>query len=80
MNEVHLVLERDDGMVVGIEVKTSATVGSADFAGLRTLAAACQDKFAFGVMLHDSTDLVPFGDKRGRGALVLPVELSVALI
>src|SRR4029453_17544640 len=26
MNEVDLVLERDDGMVVGIEVKSSATV------------------------------------------------------
>jgi hypothetical protein len=28
------------------EVKAGATVGFADFAGLRTLAAACKDKFA----------------------------------
>lgn len=38
MHEVDIVLERDDGMIVGIEVKASATVKSSDFAGLRTLA------------------------------------------
>lgn len=61
MREVDIVLERDDGMVAGIEVKASATVKSSDFAGLRTLAEACQDRFAFGVVLYDSTDAVPFG-------------------
>jgi predicted AAA+ superfamily ATPase len=63
MHEVDIVLERDDGMIVGIEVKASATVKSGDFAGLRTLAAACKDRFANGVVLYDSTDLVPFGDR-----------------
>jgi len=63
MHEVDIVLERDDGMIVGIEVKASATVRSSDFAGLRTLAEACKDRFAFGVVLYDSADLVPFGDK-----------------
>lgn len=63
MHEVDIVLERDDGMVVGIEVKSSATVKSSDFAGLRTLAAACGDRFAYGVVLYDSADLVPFGDR-----------------
>lgn len=62
MHEVNIVLERDDGMLVGIEVKASATVKSADFAGLRTLAEACKDRFAYGVVLYDSTDLVPFGE------------------
>lgn len=63
MHEVDIVLERDDGMIVGIEVKASATVKSSDFAGLRTLAEACGERFVFGVVLYDSTDLVPFGDR-----------------
>lgn len=63
MREVDIVLERDDGMIVGIEVKASATVRSSDFNGLRTLADACGDKFAFGAVLYDSADVVPFGEK-----------------
>jgi hypothetical protein len=61
--EVDIVLERDDGMVVGIEVKASATVKASDFSGLRALADACGDRFAFGAVLYDSSDVVPFGDK-----------------
>ncbi|AHE56713.1 ATP-binding protein [Sphingomonas sanxanigenens] len=63
MREVDIVLERDDGMIVGIEVKASATVRSADFAGLRTLAEICGDRFAYGVMLYDGADIVPFGER-----------------
>jgi len=61
--EVDLVLERDDGMIVGIETKASATVRSGDFRGLRTLSEVCGGRFAFGVVLYDSTDVVPFGDR-----------------
>ncbi len=61
--EVDIVLERDDGMIAGIEVKASATVKAGDFSGLRALAEACGDRFAFGVVLYDSADIVPFGDK-----------------
>ncbi len=63
MREVDIVLERDDGMIAGIEVKASATVRPGDFAGLRALAEACGDRFAFGVVLYDNTDVVPFGDR-----------------
>ncbi|WP_157017104.1 ATP-binding protein [Mesorhizobium xinjiangense] len=69
MHEVDIVLERDDGMIVGIEVKASATVKSGDFAGLRTLAEACKDRFAYGVVLYDSTDFVPFGDRLAAAPL-----------
>jgi len=69
MHEVDIVLERDDGMIVGIEVKAAATVKSSDFAGLRTLAEACKERFAYGVVLYDSTDLVPFGDKLAAAPL-----------
>ena len=63
MHKVDIVLERDDGMIVGIEVKASTTVKSADFAGPRKLAETCKGRFAFGVVLYDSAGLVPFGDK-----------------
>jgi len=57
-----MLLERDDGTIVGIEVKASATVKAGDFEGLRTLTEACGDRFAFGVVLYDITDVVPFAD------------------
>ena len=63
MNEVDIVLERDDGLIAGIEVKASATVKSSDFAGLRTLAQVCAERFAYGAVLHDSAEFVPFGDR-----------------
>ncbi len=69
MHEVDIVLERDDGMIVGVEVKASATVKSSDFAGLRTLAEACKKRFAYGVVLYDSADLVPFGERLAAAPL-----------
>ncbi|CCW19662.1 ATPase [Sphingobium indicum BiD32] len=63
MREVDIVLERDDGMIAGIEIKASATVRSGDFGGLHTLAQACGDRFAYGVILYDSSEVVHFGDR-----------------
>ena len=71
MREVDIVLERDDGMIVGIEVKGSATVKSSDFGGLRTLAEVCGDRFAYGVVLYDSMDVVPFGERLAAAPLSL---------
>lgn len=65
MREVDIVLERDDGMIAGIEVKSGATVRSNDFTGLKTLAAACRERFAYGAVLYDGTDFVPFGEQLG---------------
>jgi hypothetical protein len=62
-NEVDLVAERQDGAVVGIEVKASATVDARDFAGLRKLRGACGDAFVAGVVLYDHERAVPFGDR-----------------
>lgn len=63
MRAVDIVLERDDGMIAGIEIKASATVKSSDFGGLRTLTEACRDRFAYGVVLYDGVDVVPFGGR-----------------
>jgi uncharacterized protein len=67
--EVGIVLERDDGTIVGIENKASATVKAGDFRGLRALTEACGDRFAFGVVLYDSPDVVPFGDRLAAAPL-----------
>lgn len=61
-NEVDLVLENRRGEVVGIEVKSSATVSTADFAGMRKLAEACGKKFVQGMVLYDHDQIVPFGE------------------
>jgi predicted AAA+ superfamily ATPase len=61
--EVDVVIERDDGGVIGVEVKASATVDAKDFSGLRRLAAACGSAFRFGVVLFDGTQTVPFGER-----------------
>jgi hypothetical protein len=66
---VDIVLERDDGMIAGIEVKANATVKASDFGGLRALAEACRDRFAFGVVLYDSADVVRFSDKLAAAPL-----------
>ena len=57
------LLERDDGMIAGTEVRASATVRSSDFARLLPLAEACNEHLARGVVLYDSADVVPFGEK-----------------
>ncbi len=69
MREVDIVLERDDGRIAGIEIKANATVRSRDFAGLRTLAEACGERFAFGVVLHDGDGLTPFADRLAAAPL-----------
>ncbi|WP_171182228.1 ATP-binding protein [Ruegeria sp. HKCCD8929] len=61
-NEVDIVLENSRGEIVGIEVKSSATVTSSDFSGMRKLAEACGDKFVQGLVLYDHDQVVPFAD------------------
>ncbi|MEO6080087.1 MAG: ATP-binding protein [Steroidobacteraceae bacterium] len=62
-NEVDIVMEDSSGHVVGIEVKASATVTTADFSGLRKLAEACGKRFRMGLILYDHDTLVPFGEQ-----------------
>src|SRR5687768_17967152 len=38
-------------------------------AGLRALAEACGKRFAFGIILYDSADAVPFGDRLAAAPL-----------
>ncbi|MYD87171.1 MAG: DUF4143 domain-containing protein, partial [Acidobacteria bacterium] len=67
--EVDLVLEDRAGRLVGVEVKSAATVRQQDFRGLETLARLTGDRFARGVVLCTGTTVVPFG----RNLFALPV-------
>ena len=62
--EVDLVLEAADGRLVGIEVKASASLGRADFAGMKALHEAAGDSFHRGVVLYTGTETLPFGDRK----------------
>ena len=62
-NEVDIIMRNRGGFVVGIEVKASATVTTADFKGLHKLAAACKSRFSIGLVLYDHDKIIPFGDR-----------------
>lgn len=62
--EVDIVIERGARQVVGVEVKASATVTSADFRGLRKLQGTAGKRFACGVVLYDGqASGASFGDR-----------------
>ena len=61
--EVDLVLERDAGLIAGVEVKASGTVTASDFRGLRKLAGAVGARFAGGVVIYDGETGASFGDR-----------------
>ncbi len=55
--------------VVGVEVKAAATVGDADFRGLRKLRDDAGPRFVAGVVLYDGTATIDFRD----GLFAVPV-------
>lgn len=62
-NEVDIVIQDSRERIVGIEVKSAATVTAADFAGLRKLAEASKKQFTLGIVLYDHSTIVPFGER-----------------
>ncbi|MDP3746548.1 MAG: ATP-binding protein [Phenylobacterium sp.] len=60
--EVDVVVESEDGGMVGIEVKSSATVLNTDFRALRRLSDIAGKAFRAGVVLYDGDQTVSFGD------------------
>jgi predicted AAA+ superfamily ATPase len=59
--EVDIVLEADDGRLVGIEVKAAATIGAADLKGLAALREVAGKRFHRGVVLYTGRETLPFG-------------------
>lgn len=60
--EVDVVIENAAGQVVGVEVKSSATVKESDLRGLRKLAALAGADFKMGVLLYDGDETLPLGN------------------
>ena len=58
--EVDIVLERPDGLIVGVEVKASATIRREDFNGLAALAEFAGAGFERGVLLYTGSEALPF--------------------
>jgi predicted AAA+ superfamily ATPase len=59
--EVDLLLERADGLVVGLEVKSSASIQPRDFKGLRHLSETLGPAFQRGIVLYTGSEILPFG-------------------
>jgi uncharacterized protein len=62
-DEVDFVIEDMRGRVIGIEVKSRATLQRRDFSGLRKLEEAAGDRFVGGLLLHDHDRITPVSDK-----------------
>jgi predicted AAA+ superfamily ATPase len=61
--EVDIVGEADDGSVVGIEVKLSATPHASDFKGLRHIRDTLGARFRAGVVVYTGSETLPFGER-----------------
>ncbi len=61
--EVDVVLEADDGSVVGIEIKAGTTVTASEAAGLRFLREKLGARFRFGAILHTGSTATNMGDR-----------------
>lgn len=61
--EVDIVGEGDDGAVVGIEVKLSATPHASDFGGLRHMRDRLGARFRAGVVVYTGSETLPFGER-----------------
>lgn len=61
--EVDFVIEDAQGKLIGIEVKSAATIDSRDFSGLRHLASLTDDHFVAGIILYDGDLTLPFGPR-----------------
>ncbi len=61
--EVDVIAEAPDGRVAAVEIKSSASVSSGDFRGIRALSDLVGKRFVRGVVLYTGDQTVPFGDK-----------------
>jgi uncharacterized protein len=63
--EVDFVLENSAGEIVGIEVKSAASVTRRDFLGLERVASAAGSAFKQGIVLYDGVQTLSFADNLG---------------
>jgi len=61
--EIDLILERPDGTIVAIEIKSTASVRDTDLGNLRFLRDRLGDRFTAGIVLYTGQHTLPFGDR-----------------
>ena len=59
--EIDFLLERNDGSIVAIEVKSSSSVDSTSFAAMTSLSHELKKKFVRGIVFYAGKELIPFG-------------------
>ena len=60
--EVDFVLESSAGEIVGVEVKSAASVTRSDFLGLERLASAAGTAFVQGIVLYNGVQTLSFAE------------------
>jgi len=60
--EIDFVLERRDGRLAAIEVKSRGSVKGSDFDAMRSLRDDLEERFHRGIVLYTGDQVVPFGD------------------
>lgn len=73
-HEVDMVMERDNGNIIGVEVKASATVKTQDFKGLSILAEFSGKQFEQGILFYTGQEVLPF-QHENRTFYALPIGL-----
>lgn len=61
--EVDVIVENAGGQLVGVEIKSAASVTAGDLRGLKRLASVAGDQFEMGVVLYDGTETLPLGER-----------------
>ena len=61
--EVDFVIEKNNGQLVGIEVKANSAVKAEDFSGLKVLQSLTGKDFVHGIVLYCGENIISFGDK-----------------
>jgi len=61
--EIDLILEKRDGSIVAIEVKSTTTPGEADFKAMRVFAESAGASFKRGILLYGGAKPLAFGER-----------------
>lgn len=61
--EIDLIIERANGDVVGVEIKSTSATDSRDFKALRYLRDRLGPRFKAGVVVTTGSDTIPYGDR-----------------
>lgn len=62
-NEVDLVIERPDGAVIAVEIKSASTLRNPDLRGLEFLRDRLQDRFVCGLLVYTGEQTLKLGDR-----------------